>query len=591
MLWKYPQDFEGTLIDLTGKFESQLPGKELLRDSVLDPALSIANWRGSPVLDALSINAFAVDTLKLQQFMLGWSGENLGVLSEYAPYFAPVLDVFSLPMTTSLGDMIESVVLTAIGTTGQVLSAVPNPYAKIIGAVLGIGVSIYEIFDKDPKSLPAFTIPAQAYDEDTDQDQFNGKVRAVLRLGESFQKGGASQARLAFDYTPFFMPRFAGDPTLEYRDQGGRVGVAFGMGIGGLHESPANDERSRFIASGPSDLGYVPGGVRITSVIQVFPTEDPSQSQAPWYDPRCGSAFSKAMATDVGSFYTSTNQGIQLLWDLAMKNSPQMFTIDTERLKSAWNDYIEAALDGVVWLWNHKVRNDWGKGTWHAMIAHISSAFTVGINGQSVPGAIGTLSPDLTNCGSLNRQNDPLFFELWDQVNLYDALIKPACNALADRQRHYLKESLISAYLPRPVGSYVSGTINGERPENLAAFLQARTAILNGPGKGALNLDDVVDLEYRAQIEAKLPQIGGPGYIKMAEPGPPGPGRPSDRLVVPPFPPQGDPPFTPGPPIPGRPGWTRSQKLAVGAVAAGTLVGAAGLAYRKWGPGYTRRPA
>jgi hypothetical protein len=96
------------------------------------------------------------------------------------------------------------------------------------------------------------------------------------------------------------------------------------------------------------------------------------------------------------------------------------------------------------------------------MIAQIASAFTTGAGGgQGIPGQIGTVSPDLKNCGKLTAARDPIFFELWSRQNLYRDLVKPALEALADRQTQYLNESLIAAYLPRPIDqSYVCGAIN-----------------------------------------------------------------------------------------------------------------------------------
>lgn len=583
-------------LDLTEKFQSVLPGADILRDTVLDPGLGIANWRSSPVLHALTVNSFTVDTLRLQQFMAGWSANTLGVLSEYGPYFQGALDAFDVPMTTSMHDLIESIILSTIGGVGSVLSAIPNPYTQIAGALLGIGTQLYQLLAEGPTELPPFTIPAQEYNEQTDQDQFNTKVRALLRLGSEFQSGASQgDAELAFDYTSLFMPRLIGDPVLEYRFQGSRLGVAFGFGDhGGVNRILERDCRHRkggpecdsdispgesFTASGPTDLGYVPGGVRITSIIQCFPTENAVQNTAPWYDPRCGSNISKADGTDVGMFYTSTNQGIQLLWDWCMKNSPQMFAIDTERLKSAWADTIDAALDGIKWLWNRPEKDDWGQGTWHAMIGTIASAYTVGVHGgQTVPGAIGTVTPNMSNCGSLNVDNDPLFFDGWKKYNLYDALIKPALDSLSDRQTHFLEESLIAAYLPRPVHNYVAGAINQRRPDMLQTFQEARSAILEGPAKVIVVLEDIIDPGYRAQIEAALPKFKTFDITAA----PPGPGRPSGRLVAPPFPPSGDPPFTPPtePPVgPSTPrGMTRLQKgLAIAAVG-GTAATAAYLA-------------
>jgi hypothetical protein len=88
-----PQDFDPGALDLNSKFETLLPGADLLRDTVLDPGLDYANWLpGSPELRALSVQLFTVDTLRLQQFMMGWSARNMGVLSEYAPYFKGALE-------------------------------------------------------------------------------------------------------------------------------------------------------------------------------------------------------------------------------------------------------------------------------------------------------------------------------------------------------------------------------------------------------------------------------------------------------------------------------------------------------------------
>lgn len=583
MLWR-PDDFGPGALDLNLPYVSALPGQDLLRDTVLDPSLAV-DWKGSNILHALSINSFTVDALHLQQYMVGWSSQSLGVLSEYAPYFQSALDAFFVPTTTDTYDLIEGIVLSTIGAAAGVLSAVPNPYTQIAGALIGMGTQLYVLLAEGPQKLPPFVIPAQEYNQETDEAQFNGKVRAVLSIEDPPD---------AYDYTPLFMPRFQGDPVLEYRFQGNRLGVAFGFGEhGGVSRILERDCRTyqeknkakaecdedvpageSFTPAGSSALGYVPGGVRITSVIQCFPTENPS-GRAPWYDSRCG-GDKAVLISDVGMFYTSTNQGIQMLWNMLMKNSPQMFTLDTDRLKTAWSDYIGTALEGVVWLWNHKAKNDWGQGTWHSMIGGIASAFTTGIGGgQESPGSIGMVFPDPANCGSLSPANDPLFFEAWYEQNLYNALIKPALDTLADRQAHYLNDSFIAAYLPRPQNGYVTGAINSRRPTSLAAFDTARKAILQGYGKIAVNLDDVIDPVYRAQIEAALPKF--PSFDVSAAPV--GPGNPSGRLTMPPFPPTGQPPFAPPPPRLQRPGIGRLTPLQKGLAVAAVGGGAAAAAY------------
>jgi hypothetical protein len=133
-------------------------------------------------------------------------------------------------------------------------------------------------------------IPAQEYNERTDQDQFNTKVRALLQLGEPYQAGvSLTDARKAFDYTPLFMPRMKGDPVLEYRYQGNRIGVAFGFGEHGgvqIVERDCDVEKEKgkttawcdddippgksFTSSGPLNLGYVPAACGSRSVINPF---------------------------------------------------------------------------------------------------------------------------------------------------------------------------------------------------------------------------------------------------------------------------------------------------------------------------------
>lgn len=465
MLFK-PKDFDNK--NFSPFFESVLPSAEFLKGSTLDGGLSTT----APGLVGIGlkrhlIEVSAIDTMLAQQHVVRGLALNTGVLSQHASTVRQALNGFDIRGTTSETELAERLVTTSIGLAANVLSSIPTLYTQIASAVLSLGLVLYDLFNKPDAPRNLHALPLQTYDDDTDSDHIKVHINRALKDR---------------DLTSLFLPRFEGTLTVQFReDDQGRNALAFGLGnsqLGGDAE---------FRATG--HLGFLPGGRRITSIVQALLLEPPSGDSSPRYDPRCGGCFwsggPKTVARDVGSFYPSTNSAALTIWNHVTQAGPAMYEVDAVALQSAWQDHADAWGDGLAWLWNHKAEKDyWGTGMWRCALIEATRMQTVGIRDE-----IGIISwAPFDGCADLYPLGGYL------DSSLYARLADRASMQLWLAQHYYLRHTTVAAYLHPDPGSAAND------PAMRSVIEEARRRILQTAERYEVREDDVVDPEYKAAL-------------------------------------------------------------------------------------------
>lgn len=465
MLFK-PDDFDNPGFDTD--FKSALPSADLLSDSTLDGGLStsFSGLTGASLQRHL-VELSATDALRAQQHVVRGLALTTGVLSHSAPTLHKALNGFDVRGTASESELADQLVSTAIGTATSVLSAIPTIYTQVAAAVLGLGQLLYGMFRTPKGQLPDHALPLQTYDDDTDAGHIHVHVNRALKDR---------------DLTSLFLPRFEGSITVQTRkDEVGRYALAFGLGNGQVGEGAA------FQPTG--HLGFIPGGRRITSLVQTLLLEPPRKEGPPFFDPRCGgcefSGGPKVVGRDVGSFYPSTNNAALTVWNHVMQVGPAMYEVDAVALQRAWQDHADAWGDGLAWLWNLGSQTSyWGTGMWRCALTEASRMQTVGIRKE-----IGALSwAPFDGCADLYPLGGFL------DNSIYAGLADHASMSLWLAQHYYLQHTTIAAYLHPKVGSARND------PAMRAAIDDARRRILEGPEKYEVRKEDVVDSEYKAAL-------------------------------------------------------------------------------------------
>ena len=461
-----PDDFENPGFDVD--FRSALPSADLLGDSTLDGGLS-TSFSGlvGASLQRHLVELSATDALRAQQHVVRGLALTTGLLSHGAPIIRKALNGFNVRGTTSQAELTEQLVTTSIGTAANVLSAIPTLYTQVASAVLGLGLMLYDLFRAPKGKLPAHALPLQTYDDDTDAGHIHVHVNRALKDR---------------DLTSLFLPRFEGSLTVQTRrDEAGRYALAFGLGNGEVGQG------AQFRPTG--HLGFVPGGRRISSLIQTLLLEPPLKDGPPFYDPRCGgcewSGGAKVVGRDVGSFYPSTNNAALTVWNHVLQAGPAMYEVDAVALQSAWRDHADAWGDGLAWLWNlGPQKSYWGTGVWRCALQEATRLQTIGVGEQ-----IGVVSwAPFDGCADLYPL--PGFLD----NNLYARLADRASMALWLAQHYYLRHTTVAAYLHPDPGSARND------PAMQASIDDARRRILESPERYDVRERDVVDLDYATAL-------------------------------------------------------------------------------------------
>lgn len=556
----------GNNVDPTQPFQSSLPAAAFLKNTTLDPGLGVGVTSGQSLYEMRGRGTQAVrdylarlaarDATRLQQHIFYEMGISVGVLSTYRSQFENMLRVVDIAQQYASNPAVlaRELAQTALGAVSQVLSSTGNPYAMIAGQVVGLAVMLWNMFEESPNK-PAPALPSQEYDDATDTSLFDIQVKGIVASS---------------DWTALWMPRFEGLPTIRrIEDTANRQGWSYALGGGYTGHNTASNE---LIASG--GIGMIPGGRRISSIMQSLMMEKRRADGPPYYESRVGACWysdngrslPKVLTRDVGTFYPASGQGMMLLWDTCQKLSPQMYAVDAHAIRLAWHDYMMALWDGIVYLWGHRPNEaHWGTGAWRCGWSQIVANLTIGRDGNI--GGVGSLLP------STSQDHISVFTDMWNRTNLYEKIVRQACEIMTIRQVHYLRNTTIAAYLTDDMGAF-------RQPDVRAYYEEARERILQTDEKYQVRLRDVIDGGYRSALEnvgggttrplGNYPQPGG-GTIPLPSATPAAPEEPP--------PPRGGNPF--GPFVPKSP-ITEEGFLDKYGTALGVAGGAALVTYLWW---------
>lgn len=511
--------------------QSPIPSNEVLDATLTDPALEFQT-----VLEALDPGSgpgqIAKEVarqatwamLQQQQYVTYDMGAQLGVLTPFVDPTRLSLKAFDVVVYSLDSDALaEEIARKAIGIAGETLSAIPNMYTQIAGALIGLGTSVWDAIRANRTiEAPRQYLPCQQWSEEVDSYVF-GNIRKLTKSG--------------YDWTPIFIPRYEGQLTLQICRSSGGEGphsLMWGLGNGQIphvrkvYEGGGYDlefgQDGQFDPSG--GIGMIPGGQRIYGLVQqtVINNNDPT------YDKNHPTAFNWRCAAhdvamlDLGLYYPSAAQTSTALWGYMFQRGAAMYAVDTGIVGDAWIRYFESMWDGISMLWanpefqgrdgkNGKI--GYGAGVWDAALSDLCINYGVGAYGDI--GGIGTWQP--AQCRGFLQSEDEEHFISGSALT---QIILPAVAKLAQAQRWHLQHTTIAAYLPvfggksaDPVdqnGDAVMGAFRSS-PQLRQEFKDARVRILQGPLKYEVRLQDVLDATYRQQIEDAGGGIWGEGQL------------------------------------------------------------------------------
>lgn len=342
-------------------FRSRLPSHQELQNAWCDP--SVRSSLGLDTFEALAARQ-AQDLHKGARALLYDLATDLGNEAGALASF-PFKDLDGLRMCVQsspvanmitendVAQLFQGDASEALKTAGRValgvgLAAVGTaiPVVGQIGAaVVALGRAIYKILAQQRETLKRADAavrealyqsfpPLQTADSVTDSGIVQHQLRAIM----------TSQ-----DWTPIFLPRFAGEWVGIERDKGFAFApgqkVAWSDDFGG-------DKGEAFVPSG--GVGLIPGTSILTSVIQV--NLDPRGVAFQSFlkggaDPRGAATALNPLSgaqyvIDTGSFYTATARLGALAWEWATRSgSPYLYRLDALRMHAAWKAYCDAGLD------------------------------------------------------------------------------------------------------------------------------------------------------------------------------------------------------------------------------------------------------
>jgi len=526
------EDFIAPSIDPMGNPASSFPPDEFLEALRLDPSLAIEN---ADLPNSQIASFVAEDTihglLKQQQFLVYDMASSMGVLSSFVEPTKLSLRAFDISIDSmnaiAVGQKI--VATTLIGTAGQALSAVPNIYAQIAGALIGLGLQIYELVLNPSLAKPRVYLPCQEWTEETDAAVFHN-MRVYTRNN--------------YDWTGVFLPRFQGELSMQIcKHDDGPHGLVWGLGNGQVpHVRLVGSSKNRRFSFGEdgefnpaNGIGVIPGGQRIYSLVQSTPIDyrsdylDFSKDHPTVFDPRCGGGDRDVMSIDTGGFYPTVAQAGVTLWDFMFQRGAAMYAVDTGTLGDSWIHYFKSIWEGVSMLWGNPEYigsgsdNDdvgYGAGVWEGSLAQLVRNYGVGMNNEI--GGIGSWAP--AGCRSwLQSEDQDHFFA----GSVLTKIILPAVSQLAHAQRWHLRNTTLAAYLPIYGGKNANPLTQGDNGSDVmgafrsseqlrADFANARARILQTDLKYQVRLQDVLDKKYRDEIEAAGGGIHGVGGLGLA---------------------------------------------------------------------------
>ncbi|MCB9652525.1 MAG: hypothetical protein H6729_00135 [Deltaproteobacteria bacterium] len=428
----------------------------------------------------------------------------LGVITSADPGAAAARAAFGLGMT----------VLSSMGPIGAAAAAIVGFAAAIFSAFRSKKVK--EAKSEEARRQAAYEalppLQEERHQVEVDDWYINAVLLNILESGS---------------WTPIFSPRF--DPNAEW------VGVSRFGGYAlapGKTLSDTDDFGNRTNVFSPTGgVGFIPGLNRITSVVQVS-LDWQSNAFKAWHETLSGKwPITQALVRDVGSFYTNTSRLAAVAWswvsqqdgglDLYKVNVGRHNGPGTDHLHYKWKAYCESGLrfltdnadDWVkilgeppnIRLSTKRLRSDnpqyvfgsaigcavgaWrcivkGGTTYHPVYSHLTSGgyetFEMGEKPGLGPGRLRDLGcvMDVPSTRAMSEDGKSCL------ITMYDTDIRPTLEQLRKRQFHYLRHSLVSAYVRRSWDAFKDDELH-------TRLLETRMRLLEHPDRKLINLRDV----------------------------------------------------------------------------------------------------
>lgn len=589
---KYQSYFGSIEDDL---FVSRLPPHEVLVNALADPSLdpekidenfSITDRIGS----AGVLRKQGVTDLKLGvKYMLravsvpvtGTEGiPGNGMLTQFTHSLdditAPVQLASSLSpagVSQALGQLqpgatpAEIAARAAFGVGMSVLSAM-GPVGAAAAAIVGFAAAIFSAFkskrrkevrDQNEREQIAYEAlpPLQEPRQNVDDWYLNNVLLGLMETGS---------------WTPIFSPRF--DPSSNWVGIERNGGMAFAPGERQKGETEFGTSVDVFKPTG--GVGLIPGLNRITSVVQVSLDWKYNPTYKSWEKTFSGNwPVTQALVQDVGAFYLNTSRLASVAWAWVSQQDAgvDLYKVyvgkhngpGTDHLSYRWKSYCDSGLRFLI-----ENAEDYyklvGKPP-QLSTARIRSGDPEYVLGSAISCAIGAWQCAIdggTNNSPIYRRTSFGYetFEMGTKlglgpgrlrhlgcvmdpasvqasadgkrclVTMYDTHIRPALETVRNRQKYFLRHSLVCAYVRRDWDAF--------RDDEIKELLdRMRATLLEHPDRKLVNMRDVPRDEpgvegrpgtWREQLFASgVPKIPTVSKIKFGQNRPAGTIEPEDE--------------------------------------------------------------
>ena len=354
-----------------------------------------------------------------------------------------------VPSARDLGKLLGS---TAVGVATNALSAYPmvGVIARAIGGLVNFLLALSKM---PPKARPDY-VPQREYSEIVDGHIVNAEVLTAVADA---------------DWTALFLPRIG--TNIYYQDiENGFAVVADDMGAG---------------------VGLIPGSQQISAQIEV-------SSIYP-----AGKKSRQFVHRDVGDFYPGAAKLCTALASQVQSPTACLYTVDTDRILSAWTDLFEAVIDHAESLWKGIKKGNLasaGEADRHAVVRQMVAPYFVtmlpvkGGNGKEpVRGALATTwSPGNTSLDSI-----------------LEVFVKPWVDKVRQRQEYYLGTTVVATVAPDAAAFKADAALNAKRVE-------MQKLLLDSPALDEVNPHDIIDPDFRQTVHDQT--IGSTFAAEMPKP-------------------------------------------------------------------------
>lgn len=522
-------------------FQSRLPGADVFKNSVLDPAIGISDALGAMTfasadygnwVNALRIASFEISTRiglpPLSNNLGGIPGNLYQIYNDLTASLEqfPSLEVNEI--APALMKQLGAEAVSAITGTLNAVGVVPV-VGWIIEAVVGMGLWISDLvsdYKADELGKNAELPPLQTEDPSTDTFQVQRVFETMRKQigGDVIRPDGTPQLASNADYTGFFLPAYTGDWGYQWR-QGG-VGVR--PGLGGAAPSLVGPEDAW-----KASFGFMPGAGVVLRTIQASYaryhtlkggiTVDRYNIRCKAKDKPCGkteAAFDGSVdckqcvtaesvwpeegiayaigglplnvttpGGNAGQFYPATNKLLQTILDMVTVPGPLLFTVDAERCLSQWSDAFES-----FWDWMHYEWGKWSGAGWRGQLSRIASCMVAYDDGDGYrPGGRYKDMPwEIVGNPRSSTFNVPY------TESIYKRIIEPWLRQFVAYQANYIRSGQV-AYVAPGSGALYDGTkIRDNELGDL--FIQRRSALLGSSARMGVDLRRVLDPVYRQAL-------------------------------------------------------------------------------------------